>query len=201
MERVKNAILVLMGCLLITTSVYAAQDPVIMLKNTTSRLLKAIDNNRSTIRSNPKYLEQLIRRIVLPHVNMTVVARSIVGRQHWLGASNSEKEAFKHELVGYVVRTYASAFSAYKGQEVRLYPYRGSLEGKQRVVIHSKVVPDKGQAINVSYRLLRQGNQWQVYDISVDGVSMVRSYRAQFSEILDRKGLSGLTQELKEKQS
>jgi len=180
--------------------VYAAQKPVEILRHTTASLLNAIDNNRAQIRKNPNKLEQLIRRIVLPHIDLEVVSRSVIGRKHWLNASNQARQAFKHQFVGYVVRTYSSAFSAYDNQKVKFYPIRGDASKQDRVVVQSQVVQDKGKPISVNYRMLNRNGNWKVYDISVDGVSMVRSYRAQFSELLDQHGLSGLTQRLKEKQ-
>lgn len=176
-----------------------SSDPVQMLKTTTSRLLSAIDKNRDAIRKDPKHLEQLVREIVLPHVDLTVFARSVAGRHHWLDASPATRRAFEDELVGYIVRTYASAFSAYKGQKVLFLPYRGDLSNKTRIVIQSRVESSKGKPVDMEYRLLKRQNGWKVYDISVDGVSMVKSYRAQFSSIMDQKGLSGLVKELKAK--
>ncbi len=170
--------------------------PLQMLKTTSQRMLDALDSNQQAIQSNPKVVDRLVRRIILPHVNLEVVSRSVIGREHWMKASSSQREAFKQQFVRSVIKTYASAFSAYSGEKIEFLPFRGSVAGKSRVVIQSRVIPPKGEAISVNYRVFKKGNTWKIYDISVDGISMVRSYHAQFAETLDNVGLTGLTKRL-----
>jgi phospholipid transport system substrate-binding protein len=127
------------------------------------------------------------------------MSRSVLGRDAWSKASPAERQQFTAEFTTLLIRTYGSALSAYNDQTVEFSPLRGSPEGESRVQVESRIVRSDGPSIPLNYRLLRQGGDWKVYDFSVDGVSMIESFRTQFAEQLSQGGgMSQLLQKLKQ---
>ena len=119
----------------------------------------------------------------------------VVGRTYWKQASSNTRNQFKNEFTRYVTKSYSTALEAYRDEKIKFFPIRGGIRGS-RVKINSLVEQRGGPSISVSYHLVRNNNTWKVYDYSVEGVSMVKSYRSQFANSLSRGGLSNLVKEL-----
>ena len=177
------------------SSAFAASSPLPMLEQTSQRMLSELKQDKPRFQREPDLINQLVRRILLPHVDLATMSRSVLGRDAWMKASPAERQEFTNEFITLLIRTYASALSAYNDQTVEFSPLRGSSEGQARVQVESRIVRNDGPPIPLSYRLLRYGQDWKVYDFSVDGVSMVESFRTQFAEQLSQGG--GMTQLLK----
>lgn len=174
-------------------------DPVRMLRQIAQHMIEKLKlgkKNRSGGYS-PQFLTAITQEFILPQVDLHYMAQSVVGR-YWSSASASERQAFISEFVKLVLRTYSTALSSYHNQKIIFRPYRGDWTKEQRIKIYSLVEQSKGSGVAVDYRLLRHGQQWKVYDFSVDGISIVQSYRAQFSRILQKSGMSGLLVQLKQ---
>lgn len=169
----------------------AAASPVDMLQTTTNQMLSAL---KKTENRNSQSLYRLVQTILLPHVNLDLMSEQVVGR-YWAQATPAQREEFKKQFTLFVTRTYSTALSSYSNQTVRFLPIRGGVNGN-RVQVNSTIVQENGQNVAVSYRLLSNGNQWKVYDFSVEGVSLVDNYRSQFADILRSQGMAGLVSNL-----
>jgi phospholipid transport system substrate-binding protein len=169
--------------------------PLALMKSTANKMISQLQKNTARYR-NPSNLYGLVKRILLPVVDQNSMARSVVGPRYWKKASASQRKQFIAQFGKLVTRTYSTALADYEGQTVSFNPIRGSIAGKKRVQISSFIQQPGGHAIPVSYRLVRSGSAWKVYDFSVDGISIVRSYRSQFSSILQSSGISGLLQKM-----
>lgn len=180
-------------CLLLAFPLWAAtSNPVQMLETTSNQMIAALKANKATIKSNPMYVEGLARRILLPHVDVTSMSRLALGRNGWQSASSSQRTAFMQEFVTLLLRTYGTALASYTNQSVQFMPLRENPSNKTQIQVYSKIIQPGGPSIPMSYRLVRRGNQWYVYDMSVDGVSIVRSFRSQFSSELSQGGMPAL---------
>lgn len=186
---VKNFILSL---LLLAVTIFAAQSPVATLNATANQMIGSLKQNRDRIKHDPTVVENLARQILLPHVDINIMARLALGRDGWNNATVAEREQFIKEFTIVLIRTYASAFAAYRDEEVKFYPIRGGIHDQTRVQVESVIIQKGGPSIPVNYRLLLRGDQWKVYDINVDGVSMVQSFRSQFTSELSQGGMVGL---------
>jgi phospholipid transport system substrate-binding protein len=171
---------------------FAAASPLPMLEQTSQQMLSELKQDKPRFQREPDLINQLVRRILLPHVDLATMSRSVLGRDAWSKASPAERQQFTNEFVTLLIRTYSSALSAYNDQKVEFSPLRGSPEGQSRIQVESRIVRSDGPSIPLNYRLLRQGQDWKVYDFSVEGVSMVESFRNQFAEQLSQGG--GMTQ-------
>ncbi len=179
--------------LLFGTWAYAASSPVDMLQSVSNQMLSSL--SKITDR-NDRALYSLVKRILLPHVDLNGMSELVVGK-YWAAASPAERSQFQQEFTQFVTRTYSNALSSYDNQKVRFFPIRGGVSGS-RVQVNSAIDQNNGQSVSVSYRLTLMGGEWKVYDFSVEGVSIVENYRSQFADVLRTNGLSGLIQQLQQ---
>ncbi len=179
-----------LSLLLLAQASCAAQSPVSMLNSTTDQLLSQLKANPSKTKNDPDFVYGLVRKLVLPNVDVTGMARSALGRTYWNQATPAQQQTFTKEFTTLMVQTYGSALSAYSDEQVKYYPTRGSLSGQQFTQVKSAIMRSDGPPINMYYSLVRKNNQWLVYDISIDGVSILRSFQSQFKSQVGELGMT-----------
>lgn len=193
MKKISYFLLAPLLFLFVTTLYAAGQPPVEMLKTTANQMLSALKNSggkSSTVR-------KIVRQILLPRVDVPSMSRAVVGREYWTSASAAQRKEFENQFVKLVIKTYATPLSNYTNEKIKFYPIRGYDPSSNRTQVMSNIVRDNGPPIPVSYRLVKYGNDWKVYDFSVEGVSMVQSYRSQFESTLRQNGFEGLLKQLR----
>lgn len=175
------------------TSAALAQDPapLAILKQTSAQMLSALKQNKASLKTDPKAIYHIVNTVLLPHVDLDTMSRSVVGRNAWVSATPAQREDFKQLFTHQVIKTYSTALSSYQNEQVVFFPIRGGVTGN-RVQVQSEIIRANGQKIPVSYRLVNLGGNWKVYDFSVEGVSIISSYRSQFAGALSQSGLTGL---------
>jgi phospholipid transport system substrate-binding protein len=178
--------------LLILHNALAEQDPVAMLEYTSQEMIHALKANQAKIKKSPGYTEVLSRQIILPKVDLNIMVRLALGRDEWSEASAAEREKFTAAFSSLLVRTYAAALAAYTDETIQFMPIRGGIEGKTRIQVESVIHQRGGPQIPVTYRLLKRQGQWRIYDLTVDGVSMIQSFKSQFSSYITRGGMAEL---------
>jgi len=185
--------IVLLFCLLTSVLALAVDPaPVTMLKESTAQMLAFLKSNQSTLKSRPQLLESEVRRIVVPKFDLTTMAQSVVGRRHWMDASPEQQQAFIREFTDLVISVYAAPLADYNGDRVQFFPLRDAISGQSRIIVQTAILRPTGQRIQVNYSLKSTGNSWKIYDFSIEGISMIASYRSQFADVLENKGMSGL---------
>ncbi len=179
-------------------NLYAVNSPVPMLENTANVIIQKIKVIQATkspdITTN---IETAVRQVLLPHVDVTGMSRSVLGRTAWNRASQSEKVAFMHAFTNLVIRTYAKPLANYKDEKIHFYPI--SLTSSDTFTkVKSLVTPSDGNPITMQYSLVFLNGEWKMYDLSVEGVSLLQSYQQQFASALKSKSLVQITRELNE---
>ncbi len=184
--------------LLLASSCFAATNsPVVMLDNTAKQLISELKSNRLRIKKNQEAVFNIVRRLLLPKVDVRAMSRSVLGRNNWKKASIRERVNFQKEFVKLVIRTYARAISKYRNETIQFFPVRGGYAGKRRIVVKSIINRSSGPKIPINYRLRYLHGKWLVYDFSVEGVSLIQSFRSQFRLQLKNGKLETLIAKLK----
>lgn len=184
-------------CFLLGQWAFAAPSPMRLMDQVTQQTLTELKKNQATLQTNPKVVYSIIHRILLPHVDLQEMSRLVLGREVWAAASPIEKQKFMMQFKLLLVRTYSSALAAYKNETVKFKPPRD--QGGSQVQVDSLILQEGGPSIPVSYRLVFKNGQWKLYDLIVEGVSLVESYRAQFAEAISKNGLNGVISQLEQK--
>lgn len=187
----------LVGLLSFAQLTFAIQSPVSFLDGIANRVISALSRQKGSLTTQKAY--KIANRIMLPHVDVTSMSRSVLGRNAWNKASSGQRSQFSREFTKLVVRTYAKALAKFTDEKVQFYPVRGNWQTQKRVQVKSLVRRSNGSSIPISYRLLRKGSRWKVYDLSVEGVSLVATYRSQFASQLRNGNVGNVIKILKQK--
>lgn len=185
----------ILACL-ISNTVFAASSPIAIVQTTSDQMLAQLQAHKATLQSDPNVVYNIVNRILLPHADLATMSRLVVGRTAWFNASPRDRQAFIQQFTMTLMRTYASALASYNNQTVVVYPIRGGYAGQSQVQVNTAVTQPDGPPIPVSYRMAAEGGDWKLIDFSVDGVSIVENYRAQFAGDLNQGNLAALTQKL-----
>jgi phospholipid transport system substrate-binding protein len=197
MKKVRLFMGVLVLCLFVGTDLSAAEAPLEIVRNTTDQVLMRVKNDREALRSDPAAVYALVSELIFPHFDFPIMARWVLGT-HWKGADEATRGEFIDQFRKLLVRTYATALLEFSDQEIA-YP-EGSETSKGRAVVVRQEIGQAGSEPSlVGYRLHNTGGGWKVFDVAVDGVSLVKTYRASFTSIIKDRGLSGLIDSLRTK--
>jgi phospholipid transport system substrate-binding protein len=180
-------------------SVFAQKSPVPMLEKTANQIIATLRDNKASLKSNPGIIYNTVEKYLLPNVDVEGMSRSVLGRVVWGKATVAEKAQFSEAFTKLVIRTYSTPLAAYSDETVQFLPIRGALSG-QFVRVNSVIVRSEGQNIPLSYSLVLKNGEWKIYDMSVEGVSLLQSFRSQFAQLLQHANIQEVIQQMQKKQ-
>lgn len=186
--------------LYLTQNLWAQTTPVPMLQNSANNILNALKENKQNIKKNHQLIFQSVERYLLPNVDVNGMSRSVLGRQAWTKATASQRAEFSKAFTRLVIRTYASPLAEYTDETVKFSPVRGSLEGRF-IRVNSVIVRSTGNNIPLTYSLVSKNGQWKIYDLSVEGVSLLQSFRSQFAQALQNSNINDLIKQMNERKA
>jgi phospholipid transport system substrate-binding protein len=166
-----------------------------LVKDTTDRMLQVLQQRRAELDAKPQLIYDLVDKIVVPNFDFERITQYAMGR-YWRQASQDQRTSLISEFQHLLVRTYARALLNYSGQKVRILPLRpGNREGQ--ITVRTKVNQPGGSSVPIEYQMHLKGGAWKVYDVIIDGVSLVANYRSSFAEEIRRGGIARLIETLK----
>ncbi len=172
-------------------------EPDVLIKNTVQEVLSIVRQDKDIQAGNQKKILELVDAKVLPHFDFVRMTQLAVGK-HWRTATPEQKLALVAEFRNLLVRTYTRAFTVYRDQIVEVRPFKmppGATDATIKTVIIKPGEPN----VPVDYDMEKTANGWKVYDLSVEGVSLVTNYRSTFSDQIQQAGIEGLIKTLVEK--
>ena len=199
---IKNNIkqILLAGTMLcFSAAALAAESPDALVKRTSEDVMAIVKNDKDIQAGNQDKIYALAEEKILPNFNFDRVSRLVLGK-NWTKATPDQKAAFQTEFRTLLLRTYATALSKYKNQTIEYKPLRLA-DGANTAAVKTVIVQPGGQPIAVDYALEKQSDAWKVYDIVIEGVSLVTNYRGQFTQEIRQNGLDSLIKKLAEKNS
>ena len=177
---------------------FAAKAPDELVKRTAEDVLMIIKTDKDIQAGNQEKLFALTEEKILPNFNFDKVSRLVLGK-NWTKATPDQKTAFQSEFKSLLLRTYTTALSKYKNQTIEYPPLRMA-DGATIASVKTAIVQSGGQPIAVNYTLEKQTDaSWKVYDIVIEGVSLVTNYRGQFAQEIRQNGLDSLIKKLADK--
>lgn len=165
-------------------------DPETLVRQTSERMLTVLKQQHDVIKSEPARLYGLVDDIVLPHFDFERMARWVLGK-NWRQATPEQQQRFVVEFRNLLVRTYGTALLEYNDQEVRFLPLRMSA-GTEEVTVRTEIQQPGGLPIPINYSMYRRADGWKVYDVVIDGISLVSNYRTDFSAQIRSGGIDAL---------
>lgn len=184
--------------MLMSQLIYAGTSPLPMLEQTASQIIATLKQNKSSLKSDPKIIHSAVRQYLLPNVDVAGMSRSVLGRQAWNAASARERDEFSKAFTQLVIRTYATPLSEYSDEQIKFLPQRTAIQGRFTRV-NSVIIRSNGQNIPLSYSLISKNGQWKIYDLSVEGVSLLQSFHNQFGQLLQNSSMHELIEQMNKK--
>ena len=171
--------------------------PDVLIKNTVDEVIGIIKQDKDIQAGDPKKINALVDAKVLPHFDFTRMTQLAVGK-YWRTATPEQKQALANEFRNMLVRTYTKVFTVYRDQTVEMKPFRMET-GDTEVTVKTVIIKPGTQPIPVDYEMKITADGWKVFDISIEGVSMVMSYRRTFASEIQDGGIDGLIKTLSDK--
>ena len=177
----------------------AQQDlgPEELVRKVTQDVLDAIRSDKQLAAGDKQKALRLAEEKVLPHLDFEEATRLAAGRA-WAQATPEQRRRLVEEFRRMLVRTYSNAISAYEGQTMQVLPVRVK-PGDTEVTVHNRYIRAGGKPLPVDYQMHKTSQGWKIYDITVEGVSLVLTYRSEFDAIVKQEGIDGLIKRLEEK--
>jgi len=168
----------------------ASESPEVLIQRVAAELIEAVKSDAALRNGDTGRVIALVDNRLLPHVNFTRMTASSVGR-FWRQATPEQKQKLQAEFKTLLVRTYSGALSQVKDQTLVVKPLRAN-PGDTEVIVRSELRTPGRDPVQLDYRVEKTETGWKVYDLNVLGVWLVETYRGQFAQEINAKGLDGL---------
>ena len=172
----------------------AAGTPTDQLRERIDRVVGILDDGG--MKADPAARKAARRGVAGEIFDFTEITKRALGR-HWLSASPAEREELVQLLTALLERSYMNRIEQYSGERIA---WIGESTTGDLATVRTHFMSKSGTAIPVDYRLARAGDRWLVYDVSIEGVSLVANYRAQFNKIIQTSSTQGLVERLRSRQ-
>lgn len=168
-----------------------------LIKSTSEQVLKALEDQKALLKKDPNHVYKLVDDIILPHIDFEKMAKLALGK-NWRKATAAQQKTFTAAFRQLLVRTYSKSLSEYTGQKLIYLPFRAKADATT-VTVKTEIDQNSGFPIPINYSLFIKGDAWKVYDIKIDGLSLVTNYRGSFAKEIRAKGVAGLIKKLEDK--
>jgi phospholipid transport system substrate-binding protein len=172
-----------------------AANPMEEIKQTTDKILSIVTNPALKTPSKTEEREKLIHQAVYERFDWEEMSRRSLAT-HWAKRTPEERKEFVRLFSELLERTYMKKVEGFSGEKVL---YEGEAVERDYATVKVKIVTKRNKDIPVEYRLKKEGNNWFIYDVSIEGVSLVNNYRTQFNSILFQSSYEDLVKRLREK--
>ncbi|MFZ2302016.1 MAG: ABC transporter substrate-binding protein [Gallionella sp.] len=186
-------------CLLCVANAAQAEiiAPDVLIKTTVDEVLSIVKHDKDIKAGNQQKILEMVESKVLPHFDFVHMTRLSVGKS-WRTATPEQKQALVSEYRNLLVRTYTKAFTIYRDQTVEIKPLKMAADATE-VTVKTTINKPGAAPIPVNYEMEKGTNTWKVFDLTIEGVSLVTSYRGTFNSEIQEKGIDGLIQTLSDK--
>jgi phospholipid transport system substrate-binding protein len=168
-----------------------------LVQKITDDVLAAIKSDKELAAGDKQKALKVAEEKVLPYIDFEQATRLAVGRA-WSQASPEQKKRLVGEFRNMLVRTYSNAIQAYQGQTLKVLPARGK-QDPEDTTVRTQFIRAGGQPLPIEFHMRQADKTWKVYDIVVEGVSLVITYRSEFDAVVKQEGIDGLIKRLAQK--
>jgi phospholipid transport system substrate-binding protein len=198
MLDIRNLCTIVAACLLWTSNVAAAeQAPDVLVRETTGLLLKTIRADPQIAAGDRKRITEVVEANLVEHFDFARMTRLAVGK-NWRNIEPARQPELISEFKTLLVRTYSVSLAEYRDQVITYKPVNVE-PGARGVVVQTTITQSGTSPISMNYRMAATAQGWKVYDVIVEGVSLVITYRSLFNSTVDSSGVEGLIKLLRDK--
>ena len=169
-------------------------DPTKLIETSANIMVSELDARRAEFRKDPAKLRALVERTLLPNFDVDHSARLVLGK-HWRTATPAQRQRFIDAFYGSLMTNYGDAMLEFTGDRIRVLPSTVAPDATSAVV-RTEVKRSNGQKIPVNYSLRKTEQGWKAWDVVIEGISYVKSFREDFGAEIDQKGIEAVIQRL-----
>jgi phospholipid transport system substrate-binding protein len=161
--------------------------PQELVENSAKRMLDELDANRATYAKDPAKLDALVANVLLPNFDTDYAARLVLG-QTWRSASEEQRKRFVDAFYHSLLHNYGNALLNFTAGNLSILPFRGD-PGSPQATVRTLVKKSDGEKVPVDFTLHKTDSGWKVWDVVIEGISYVKSFRTDFAAEIQQKGL------------
>lgn len=184
------ALVASLGVAAAANGVIDTSGPTALIETSANTMIRELEANRAEFRKNPAKLSALVERVLLPNFDVEHAARLVLGK-HWRTASAEQRKRFIDAFYGSLMANYGDALLEFTGDRIRVLPTPVAPEATSAVV-RTEVKRSNGEKIPVNYVLRKTDAGWKAWDVVIEGISYVKSFREDFGAEIDQKGLDAV---------
>ena len=171
-------------------SAQAQPGPSEVVESAARSMLNGLDANRAAYKKDPAKVGELVEMYLLPHFDIQYSARLVLGK-HWATATPEQRERFATAFYHTLVDNYGSALAEFTSDRLKVYPTKVE-PNADRASVRTEVTRDNGDKVPVSYSLRKTDDGWKAWDVVIEGISYVKSFREDFGAAIDQQGLDAV---------
>lgn len=195
LQSIRSLMVILSSVFLLGLNIAQAQaqksdDAVKLVESTTHAIQGAIKKDHDKLTTDHKRLMELVDKIVLPHFDFHKMSSWALGK-YWRTATAKQKKEFTDEFQKLLVRTYAVALLDNANRVIKFLPVQAD-KNAEKVTVRTEVPQDGGFPIPINYKMQYKGSEWKVYDVEIDGISLVSNYRTTFAGQIRKSGIDSV---------
>ena len=171
--------------------------PSQLIESSANMLLSGIDARRAEFRKDPTGLYELVANTLLPHFDTPYAAQLVLG-QHWRNASADQRKRFVEAFYQSLLYTYGDAMVDFTGDRLQVLPTKVA-PTDERATVRTEIKRSNGTKVAVNYSLRKVNGAWKAWDVVIDGISYVKSYREDYGAEVQQKGLDAVISRLEAK--
>jgi phospholipid transport system substrate-binding protein len=188
----KQAILFAVFSLAAVTAM--AQSPVSVVEDAANALSQQLDGRKDELRNDRKALYSLINGILLPRFDRNYSAQLVLGR-YWRSANDAQRSRFVEAFYQNLLHKYADGVLEFDQSKFEILPFRGD-DSESRTTVQTIVKLEDGTKVPVNYSLVKRNSGWLMFDVTIEGISYVRNFRAEMNTEISTKGLDAVIDRL-----
>jgi len=170
------------------------EGPTQIVQTAAQNMLGELDRNRDAYRRDPAKVGQLVDRYLLPHFDVDYAARGVLGR-YWATATPDQRKRFVDAFYHSLLTNYGSALSEFTADRLKIFPTNVAPDAT-RATVRTEVKRNNGDRVSVNYYMHKTPQGWMAWDVVIDGISYVNSYRTDFGEQIEQQGIDAVIKRL-----
>jgi phospholipid transport system substrate-binding protein len=168
--------------------------PQELMQDTAQRIVDALDQDREGYRKDPERIDKLVDTVLLPHFDTQYSAQLVLGK-HWRAATPEQRQRFIDAFYHSLLNKYGKALADFTSDRMTILPFKGDAS-EGRAIVRTEVTTDDGTRVPVNYTMRATPEGWKAWDVTIEGISYVKSFRTDIGAEIDQRGLDAVISRL-----
>lgn len=178
--------------------VQAQERPEQVIQETSDRLFSTLKAEKVNLEKNPERIFSIVEDILVPRFDFGTISQWVMGRS-WRTATPAQRAEFTQEFKRLLINSYAGVLLEYTDEKIDILPLPANAANANEITVRSQIISKERPPVAINYSMIKSGQRWMVYDVAVEGISIVANYRSEIRELVSRNGIDGMINTIKQK--